>query len=80
MINPKVREAALNFIRTQSDVLHIAYEAECKLFEYLMGMDNDERAEYGKFVTWLHKTKMWQSDLLVDELYDSFKMIKANKK
>lgn len=89
MMNPKIREAALDFIKSQvrpghtleGQELHDVYEAECKLFdEHFKGMTKSELADYSGFVQWLDNSEMWQSDLLVDELYDSFKMIKANKK
>jgi len=88
-MNPKIREAALDFIKSQvrpghtleGQELHDVYEAECKLFdEHFKGMTKSELADYSGFVQWLDNSEMWQSDLLVDELYDSFKMIKANKK
>lgn len=89
MINPKVRAAALDFMKSQvrpghtleGQELHNAYEAECRLFgEHFKTMSKSEMHDYSGFVQWLDNSRMWESDLLVDELYDSFKMIKANKK
>lgn len=76
MINPKVREAALDFIKSQgstSTICHEAYAAECKLFdEHFKVMTPEEKSDYREFVTWLDNSEMWKSDLTVDELWDVF--------
>ena len=81
MINPKVREAALDFIKSQvrpghtleGQELHDVYEAECKLFdEHFKNMSKSEMNDYTGFVTWLDNSDMWKSDLTVDELYEVF--------
>jgi hypothetical protein len=81
MINPKVRAAALDFIKCQFRIsydeinheFHEAYAAECRLFdEHFKGMNPNEKDEYKKFVNWLDNSRMWESDLTVDELYDVF--------
>lgn len=76
MINPKVREAALDFIKSQGMNLttsHEAYAAECKLFdEHFKIMTPEEKSDYREFVTWLDNSEMWKSDLTVDELWDVF--------
>jgi hypothetical protein len=81
MINPKVRAAALDFIKCQFRIsydeinheFHEAYAAECRLFdEHFQGMTPEEKQEYKKFVNWLDNSRMWESDLTVDELYDVF--------
>ena len=87
MINPKVRAAALDFIKSQFRVsyaeiagnqeLHDAYEAECRLFnEHFKNMTREEKDEYKDFVNWLDSSRMWESDLTVDELYDIFYQIR----
>ena len=80
--NPKVRAAALDFIKSQfrpgmvgemTQELHDAYAAECKLFdEHFMGMNPDEKNEYYQFVIWLDNSEMWKTDLTVDELFDIY--------
>jgi hypothetical protein len=81
MINPKVRAAALDFIKCQFRIsydeinheFHESYAAECRLFdEHLNNMTREEKQEYKKFVMWLDNSRMWESDLTVDELYDVF--------
>lgn len=76
MINPKVREAALDFIKSQgtnSTTSHEAYAAECKLFdEHFKVMTPEEKSDYREFVTWLDNSEIWKSDLTVDELWDVF--------
>ena len=79
MINPKVRAAALDFIKSQNpsqlegQALHDAYEAECRLFnEHFKGMTKWELSNYSGFVQWLDHSEMWKSDLTVDELWDVF--------
>ena len=81
MINPKVGAAALDFIKSQFRIsydeinheFHEAYAAECRLFdEHFKGMNPNEKDEYKKFVNWLDNSRMWESDLTVDELYDVF--------
>ena len=85
MINPKVRAAALDFIKCQnmshldvnSQAFHDAYEAECRLFnEHFKNMTREEKDEYKDFVMWLDNSRMWLSDLTVDELYDVFETIR----
>ena len=86
MINPKVRAAALDFIKSQfrpgmvgemTQELHDAYAAECRLFdEHFKGMNPDEMQEYKEFVRWLDFSRMWESDLTVDKLYDVFYQIR----
>lgn len=82
MINPKVREAALDFIKSQfrasyGEVTHEAYAAECRLFdEHFKGMNPEEKMDYRDFVNWLDNSRMWESDLTVDELWDVFKDIR----
>ena len=85
MINPKVRAAALDFIKCQnmshldvdSQAFHDAYEAECRLFnEHFKNMTREEKDEYKDFVNWLDKSGMWESDLTVDVLYDIFYQIR----
>ncbi len=76
-MNPKVRAAALDFIKSQEimtfDFSHEAYSAECRLFdEHFKVMSKDELNEYNKFVTWLDNSRMWESDLTVDKLYEVF--------
>jgi len=85
MINPKVRAAALDFIKSSfrpgmvgemTHELHDAYEAECRLFnEHFKGMTKWELNDYSGFVQWLDHSEMWKSDLTVDELWDVFKSI-----
>jgi hypothetical protein len=82
MINPKVRAAALDFIKSQNpsqlegQALHDAYEAECRLFnEHFKGMTKSELADYNGFVQWLENSEMWKSDLTVDGLYEIFETI-----
>ena len=79
MINPKVRAAALDFIKCQnmsrldvnSQEFHEAYEAECRLFnKHFKEMNFEEKEEYKRFVAWLDNSQMWMSDLTVDELYE----------
>jgi hypothetical protein len=79
MINPKVRAAALDFIKSQNpsqlegQELHDAYEAECRLFnEHFKGMTKSELNDYSGFVQWLDHSEMWKSDLTVDKLWDVF--------
>ena len=81
MINPKVRAAALDFIKCQFRIsydeinheFHEAYAAECRLFdEHFKEMNPNEKDDYKKFVNWLDNSRMWESDLTVDELYDVF--------
>lgn len=81
MMNPKIREAALDFIKSQfrasygevTQELHDAYAAECRLFdEHFKGMNPEEKDEYKEFVNWLDFSRMWESDLTVDELYEVF--------
>lgn len=76
MIEPKVREAALDFIKSQgttSTTSHEAYAAECRLFdEHFKVMTPEEKSDYREFVTWLDNSEMWKSDLTVDELWDVF--------
>lgn len=79
MINPKVRAAALDFIKSQNprqlegQALHDAYEAECRLFnEHFKGMTKWELRDYIGFVQWLDHSEMWKSDLTVDKLWDVF--------
>ena len=86
MINPKVRAAALDFIKSQDRVtnyqkngvdVHEAYAAECRLFdEHFNNMTREEKDEYKDFVNWLDSSRMWESDLIVDELYDIFYQIR----
>ena len=86
MINPKVRAAALDFMKSQDRVtnyqktgvdVHDAYAAECRLFnEHFKGMEPNEMQEYKEFVNWLDFSEMWKSDLTVDELYDAFEQIR----
>lgn len=85
MINPKVRAAALDFIKSQDmsrlDVnsleFHNAYEAECRLFnKHFKEMTREEKDDYKDFVMWLDNSRMWESDLTVDELYDVFETIR----
>ena len=82
MMNPKIRAAALDFIKSQNtsqlkgQALHNAYEAECRLFgEHFKGMTKSELNDYKRFVLWLDDSEMWKSDLTVDELYDVFETI-----
>jgi hypothetical protein len=35
-------------------------------------MSNDELAEYREFVVWIHNSGLVDSDLTVDELYDTY--------
>jgi hypothetical protein len=81
MINPKIRAAALDFIKSkirpghtlEGQELHDVYEAECRLFnDHFKGMSKSESHNYHKFVTWLDNSGMWNSDLTVDELYEVF--------
>lgn len=75
MINPKVREAALDFIKSQEirTFDHNAYAAECRLFgEHFKIMSESEKHAYSRFVQWLDNSRMWESDLTVDELYEVF--------
>ena len=85
MINPKVRAAALDFIKCQFRIsydeinheFHEAYAAECRLFdEHINNMTREEKQEYKEFVMWLDNSRMWESDLTVDELYDVFETIR----
>ena len=81
MINPKVRAAALDFIKS-IDIDHLdvnsqsfldAYEAECRLFNvHFKVMAPEEMSDYKAFVFWLDNSRMWESDLTVDELWDVF--------
>jgi hypothetical protein len=82
MMNPKIRAAALDFIKSQNpsqlegQELHDAYEAECRLFsEHFKGMTKLELAGYSEFVQWLDNSEMWKSDLTVDELWDVFESL-----
>jgi hypothetical protein len=84
MINPKVRAAALDFIKSEvkpghtleGQELHDVYAIECRLFgEHFKEMTKAELADYAVFVQWLRVSKMWKSDLTVDELYDIFEKI-----
>ena len=85
MINPKVRAAALDFIKSQNpsqqlkgQALHDAYEAECRLFnEHFKGMTKSELADYNGFEQWLKNSDMWKSDLTVDGLYEIFDTIEC---
>lgn len=70
--DPKVRAAALDFIKSYSKRAHIAHEAENRICFHLLGMADSELEEYGKFVTWLNNSEMWKTDLTVDELYDVY--------
>ncbi len=79
MMNPKVRAAALDFLKSQNpsqlegQALHDAYEAECKLFnEHFKGMTKSELNDYSGFVQWLDKSGMSKADLTIDELWDAF--------
>ena len=81
MINPKIRAAALDFIKSQvrpghtleGQALHDAYEAECRLFnEHFKGMTKSELNDYSGFVQWLDKSGMSKADLTIDELWDAF--------
>jgi hypothetical protein len=81
MINPKVRAAALDFMKSQvrpghtleGQELNDVYAAECKLFdEHFKGMTKSEKADYSGFVQWLDNSEMWKSDLTVDGLYEVF--------
>jgi hypothetical protein len=84
-MNPKIRAAALDFIKSQfrpgmvgemTHELHDAYAAECKLFgEHFKGMTKSELNDYSGFVQWLDNSDMWKSDLTVDELWDVFESI-----
>lgn len=81
-MNPKIRAAALDFIKSQNpsqlegQELHDAYEAECRLFsEHFKGMTKLELAGYSEFVQWLDNSEMWKSDLTVDELWDVFESL-----
>ena len=85
MINPKVKAATLDFMKSQirpghtleGQELHNAYAAECRLFgEHFNGMEPNEVQEYKEFVNWLDFSEMWKSDLTVDELYDAFEQIR----
>ena len=85
MINPKVKAATLDFMKSQiksghtleGQELHNAYAAECRLFdEHFKGMNKNEVQEYKEFVNWLDFSEMWKSDLTVDELYDAFEQIR----
>ena len=87
MINPKVRAAALDFIKSQFKTsfgvvdtiqeVHDAFVAECRLFDkHFKEMTREEKDEYKDFVMWLDKSGMWESDLTVDELYDIFYQIR----
>ena len=76
MINPKVRAAALDFLKSQNpsqlegQALHDAYEAECKLFnEHFKGMTKSELNDYSGFVQWLDNSGMSKADLTIDELH-----------
>ena len=82
MINPKVRAAALDFIKSQDlftlkgQELYDAFDAECKLFsEHFKGMSKVEMDDYSSFVRWLDNSEMWKSDLTVDQLYEVFETI-----
>jgi len=81
MINPKIRAAALDFIKSQitpghtleGQELHDVYEAECRLFDvHFKGMAKSEMSLYTKFVTWLDNSGMWKSDRTIDELYEIY--------
>lgn len=79
MINPKVRAAALDFLKSQNpeqlegQALHDAYAAECQLFNgHFKDMSKSESFDYNRFVKWLHDSGMSKSDLTVDELWDVF--------
>ena len=82
MMNPKIRAAALDFIKShrlssitelEGQAFHYAYAAECRLFnDHFKVMSNDELAEYRKFVVWIHNSGLVDSDLTVDELYDTY--------
>ena len=79
MMNPKIRAAALDFIKSQNpgqlegQALPDAYEAECRLFgEHFKGMSKVEMDNYSRFVQWLDNSEMWKSDLTVDELWYYF--------
>lgn len=76
MINSRVRAAVLDFIKSQdtsSTTSHDAYAAECRLFgEHFKVMTSVEKSDYREFATWLDNSKMWKSDLTVDELWDVF--------
>jgi hypothetical protein len=70
MINPKVREAALDFIKSQVRPSNTNwYEKHFK------GMTKSELADYSGFVQWLDNSEMWKSDLTVDGLWDVFKSL-----
>jgi hypothetical protein len=84
MINPKVRAAALDYIKSsfrlgytlEGQELYDAWAAECKLFsEHFKGMSKVEMDNYSRFVQWLDNSEMWKSDLTVDELWDVFKSL-----
>jgi hypothetical protein len=81
MMNPKIRAAALDFIKSQirpghtleGQELHDVYEAECRLFDkHFKGMSKAEMSLYTRFVTWLDNSEMWKSDLTIDKLYEVF--------
>jgi hypothetical protein len=80
-MNPKIREAALDFIKSQirpghtlsGQELYDVFDVERTLFnEHFGGMTKTELSLYTRFVTWLDNSSMWKSDLTVDELFEVF--------
>lgn len=90
-LSPVVQDAVNSFICSQelahygpNDKLdaawRFAYAEECKLFnEFFPKFSEADRQVYQDFTQWLDESRMWESDLTVNELYEVYYGLFLNK-